>query len=148
MSVSQITDRSNNQLPWKKLAVFSVDAQTITTGSITTDSITSTGAISGTNITPYTYYCQVKNDGTFATAFGTIPGTPERISQGYYRITFDATLPRFPFSVQVTPYQANGTYTTCENAYITFITQAKIEWQLKDNTGALIDAYSFVAIMA
>lgn len=148
MSVSHILDTSNTQLQWKKLSVYSVASDSVTTNTLNTGAITSTGAISGSNITPYTYYCQVTNLGTFATAFGSIPCTVERISQGYYRLTFDATLPRFPFSVQVSAYQANGTYRTCEHAFITFVNQAKIEWKLKDDAGAVIDAYSFLSIVA
>jgi hypothetical protein len=146
MSVSQAY-ATGTPAPYKNINVHSVTTGTLTAQTLDVGAITSTGTISGTNITQYGQYMRIEPNGAFGSSFGNIAGTPERLGTGHYKYTYAATLPRVPFSIQITPDQRSTDNPTLDRGVVVISTQALLEWKLKDSSGNLIDGSAYIAIM-
>ena len=147
MSISNYFPGTGQVQAWKKINASTVTCDECITGELTTGAITSSGAISGTNITPYCQYMRIEADGSFGSSFGNMVGNPSKTGTGTYRYTFtNSPIPRVPFSIQLTIDQRT-TNTTADRVFVVTATQGFIEWKTKDASGNAIDASVYVAIM-
>lgn len=139
--------KTGTAAPYKNLNVNDVTANAITASTLEVGNITSTGALSGTNLTPYGLYMRVNANGTSGSSFGNMNGTLSKEGTGHYKYTYATTLPRVPFSIQITPDQRSTENPTLWTAFVTFSTQGILEWKTKDNAGNAIDGSVYIAIM-